>query len=80
MNDKTESNNGSEMINLLIQAYKRKDYDCKKANHSVEIIPKKRLKKTNYGLVVKINQTQAHLSSKKEDCKSAKIDNAAERF
>lgn len=57
LNNKTGSNDGSKVINLLIQACKKKDYDCKIANHGAEIILKKRLEKTDYGLVVKINQT-----------------------
>lgn len=44
------------------------------------MISKKRLKKTHYSLVVKINQMQTHYFSKKEDCKSAKTDNATKRF
>ena len=77
LNNKTESNNGSGMMNLLIQVREKKDYNCKKANHGAEMILKKKLEKINYGLVVKINQTQAHHFNKKENYKSAKIDNVA---
>lgn len=80
LNNKTESNDGSRVMNLLIQACKRKDYDCKKVNHGVKMISKKRLEKTNNGLVVKINQMQTHYSGKKKDYKSMKTNNVAERF
>lgn len=80
LNDRTKNNNGSEVINLLIQASKKKDYNCKKANYGIEMISKKRYEKRNDSLMVMINQMQAHHSNKKEDCKSAKTDNAAERF
>ncbi len=46
----------------------------------MKIISKKRLKKTDYGLVVKINQMQAHYSGRKKDCENAKIDNITEKF
>ncbi len=55
LNDKKKNNDGSGVINLLIQGRKRKDYKCKKANHGVEMISKKRLKKGDDGLVVKID-------------------------
>ena len=80
LNDETENNDGSRMMTLPIQAREKKDYDCEKANHRVEMISKKRLEKRNDGLVMKINQTQAHHSGGKEDCKSAKTDDAAERI
>ncbi len=80
LNDGTKNDNGSKVINLLIQARERKEHDCEKANHNVEMISKKRLEKQDGGLMVMINQMQAHHSGKKKDCESAKTNNAAERF
>lgn len=62
LNDKKEINDNFGVMNLLIvpqacQAYQRKDYNCKKANHNTKMISKKRLEKSNNNLVVKINQT-----------------------
>lgn len=80
LNNETKNDDGSWVINLLILARERKDYDCKKANHGAEMISKKRLDKRNNGLVMKINQTQVHHFGKKEDCKSVKTNEAVERF
>lgn len=55
------------------------DYDYKKANHGAEMILEKRFGKCNDGLVVTINQMQTHNFSKKEDCKSAKTDDACRK-
>lgn len=57
MNDETKNNIGSGVINLLMQARKRKNYNCKKTNHGMEMILKKRLEKGDDGLVIKINET-----------------------
>lgn len=56
LSNKIENNNGSGIINLLIQVCKIKEYDCNKANHGIEMISKKKLEKSDYDLVVKINQ------------------------
>ncbi len=80
LNNETENDDGSGVMNLPILACKRKDYDCKKAKHGAEMILKKRLDKRNNGLVMKINQTQVHHSGKKEDCESVKTNEAVERF
>ncbi len=85
LNNKTGSNNSSEIINLIIvpkvcQVCKRKNYDYKKTNHSMKMISKKKLEKSDNGLVVKINQMQTHHSSKKENCESVKTDDTTEIF
>lgn len=61
LNDKIKSDNGSGLINLLVelwayQAHESKNYNCKKANHNTEMISKKRPEKSDNGLVIKINQ------------------------
>lgn len=80
LNDKTENNDGSEVMTLLIQVCEKKNYEGEKANHRAKIISKKRLKKRNNGLIVKINQLQVYHSGGKEDCESAKIDDVAEKI
>lgn len=70
--DEIESNNNSRMINLMIilqisQAREKKGYNCKKTNYNIKMISKKRLEKSNKGLVAKINQMQVYQSDKKED-------------
>lgn len=52
-------------MNLLIQVNEGKDYDYKKINHGTEMISRKKLEKTNYSLVVKINQTSILFWQKK---------------
>lgn len=79
LNNETKNNDGSGVINLLIQTRKTTDYDCKKANHDAEMILEKRFEKRNDGLVVTINQIQTHNFSKKEDCKSAKTDDTCRK-
>lgn len=85
LNDEMKSDNGSKMINLLIvpqarQTHEKKNYKCKKANHGAEIISKKRFKKSDDNLVVKIKQVQTHHFGENKDCKNARTDNATKMF
>lgn len=78
--DKTQSNNSFGMMNLLIYTSQKKDYNYKKANHGAKMILKKKFKKTDYSLVVKINQTQVYHFCKKKDYKNIITDDITKRF
>lgn len=74
LNNKTENNNGFKIMNFLIvlqtyQSRKRKNYNCKEVNYSIEIISKKRLEKSDNNLVMKKIRCKCIILAKKRTAK-----------